>query len=203
MVVAERRELVPIEALAGGNTDFGPAMRKLSTEMQRKYVLIRIAQGKPNFRAAAELAGYSAESENSLKVTAHRLEHDPKIQAAIQEESLRQARHNLGSALVRASERVIEIMEDPQQKGAETLKAAGMIFDRMGLHAVSEHKSTVEHIGDSPETIERVKRLALSLGIDAEKLLGARLARQRAVEVATDAEFVEVVPTPDPLKGFL
>lgn len=191
-------ELVVIEALAGGNTDFGPAMRKLSTELQRKYVLIRVMQGKSNFAKAAELAGYSAVSEGSLRVTAHRLEHDPKIQAAIHEESLRQARHNLGSALVRASERVIDVMENPQNKAADTLKAASIIMDRMGLHQVTEHRSTVEHIGDSPETIERVRRLAATLGLDPEKLLGSRLNKQKPV--ITDAEFVEVL---DPLKGFL
>lgn len=192
-------ELVPIEALAGGNTDFGPAMRRLPNEMMRKYVLVRVMQGKTNFTRAAEMAGYSAVSENSLKVQAHRLEHDPRVQAAIHEESLRQARHNLGSALVRASERVIDVMENVQAKDSDTLKAASMIFDRMGLHAVSEHKSTIEHIGDSPEVIEKVRRLAASLGMDAEKLLGARLNKQKAVVV--DAEY-EVVP-PDPLKGFL
>jgi len=193
------KELVPIEALCNGNTDFGPAMRRLTTELQRKYVLIRVMQSKANLTKAAELAGYSAESQGSLRVTAHRLEHDPKIQEAIQEEALRQARHNLGSALVRASERVIEVMDNPQTKGADALKAAGMIFDRMGLHSVSEVKKTVEHIVDSPETIARVRRLANTLGLDAEKLLGARLSKQ--VPIVTDAEFVEVAP--DPLKGFL
>lgn len=191
-------ELVPIEALAGGSTDFGPAMRRL-TELQRKYVLVRVTQGTKNCSAAAELAGYSAKSYGSLKVQAHVLEHDPKIQAAITEEALRQARHNLGSMLVRASERVGEVMENPQVQASDTLKAAAMIFDRMGLHAVSERKTTVEHIGDSPEVIEKVRRLAAILGLDAEKLLGARLNKQKVV--VTDAEF-EVVP-PDPLKGFL
>lgn len=191
-------ELVPIEALSGGNTDFGPAMRKLANERMRKYVLIRVMQGRPNFAKAAELAGYSPESEGYLRVQGHRLERDPNIQSAIHEESLRQARHNLGSMLVRASERVGEVMENPQVKAGDTLKAAEIIMDRMGLHAVSEHKSTVEHIGDSPETIERVRRLASKLGIDPEKLLGSRLNKQ---PVVTDADF-SVVPT-DPLKGFL
>lgn len=190
-------ELVPIEALAGGNTDFGPAMRKLPNERMRKYVLIRVLQGKRNTRDAAELAGYSATSDGSLRVQAHHLEHDPRIQAAIAEEAQRQARHNLGSMLVRASERLGEVMENVQTKDADTLKAIAMIFDRTGLHAVSEQRRTVEHIGDSPETIAKIRRLALGLGIDAEKLLGSRLSKQ---PVVTDAEFVEVV---DPLKGFL
>lgn len=197
-----RQELVPIEALAGGNTDFGPAMRKLASEAQRKYVLIRVTQGKPNFTAAAEMAGYSAVSEGSLKVQGHRLERDPRIQAAIHEEALRQAKHNLGSMLVRASERVGEVMENVQTKDEVVLKAASMIFDRMGLHQVSEHKTTVEHIGDSPETIERVRRLATTLGMDVEKLLGARLARQKPA-VIIDVEHEDVVRPPDPLKGFL
>ena len=189
-------DLVPIEALAGGSLDFGPAMRRL-TELQRKYVLVRVTQGTKNCSAAAELAGYSAKSYGSLKVQAHNLEHDPKIQAAIHEEALRQARHNLGSMLVRASERVGEVMENPQVTAGDTLKAAAMIFDRMGLHAVSEHKSTVEHIGDSPEVIDKIKRLAAQLGMDPERLLGARLNKQKAIT----AEYVEVQP--DPLKGFL
>lgn len=192
-----RRELVPIEALTGGDTNFGTAMRKLPNETMRKYVLIRVMQGTSNFMKAAELAGYSAVSEGSLRVQGHRLEQDPRIQAAIHEESLRQARHNLGSMLVRASERVSDVLEDTQAKNSDTLKAASLIMDRMGLHAISESKSTVEHIGDSPEVIEKVRRLAASLGINAEKLLGARLANKPAV----DAEY-EIVP-PNPLKDFL
>lgn len=191
-------ELVPIEALSGGSTDFGPAMRALPNERQRKYVLIRVAQGTKNATAAAELAGYSAVSEGSLRVEAHRLEHSPKIQAAIQEEALRQARYNLGSMMVRASERVGEVLENPQVSAGDTLKAATLIFDRMGLHAVSERKTTVEHIGDSPETIQKIRLLATKLGMDPEKLLGSRLNKQVSV---TDVEFVEVQP--DPLKGFL
>ena len=190
-------DLVPIEALAGGNTDFGSAMRALN-ERQRKYVLVRVAQGTKNAAAAAELAGYSAVSYGSIKVQAHALEHNPKIQAAITEEALRQARHNLGSMLVRASERVGEVMENPQVAAGDTLKAAAMIFDRMGLHAVSEQKRTVEHIGDSPEVVEKIKRLAAQLGMDAGKLLGPRLNKR---PVVTEAEYVEV--RPNPLEGFL
>ncbi len=196
-------ELVPIESLCAGNTDFGTAMRKLPNELMRKYVLIRVMQGKPNFGKAAELAGYCAETgnENALRVQGHRLEHDPRIQAAIHEESLRQARHNLGSMLVRASERIGEVLDNPQVKAADTLKAATMIMDRMGLHPISETKQTVEHIGDSPEVVAKVRRLAATLGIDAETLLGARLARK---PVVTEAEYEELPSPPlNPLKEFL
>lgn len=192
-----RNDLVPMEALAGGDTNFGPAMRALANDRMRKYVLIRVLQGKMNATQAAEDAGYFKESYGGLKVQAFHLEHNPKIQAAIQEEALRQARHNLGSMLVRAAERLGEVLENPQTKEADTLKAVSMIFDRMGLHAVSETRKTIEHIGDSPETIARIRRLASQLGMDADKLLGARLNRQPAIDVEH-----EDVPI-DPLKGFL
>ena len=190
-------DLVPIEALAGGSLDFGPTMRRL-TPLQRNYVLVRVNQGVKNCAAAAEMAGYANKSYGSLRVQAYMLEHDPKIQAAIHEEALRQARHNFGSMIVRASERVGEILENPQVAPNDTLKAAAMIFDRMGLHAVSEQKRTVEHIGDSPEVVEKIKRLAAQLGMDAGKLLGPRLNKR---PVVTEAEYVEV--RPNPLEGFL
>lgn len=196
------QELVPIEALSGGDTNFGPAMRQLPNDRMRKYVLIRVMQGKPNQGKAAELAGYGgAERDDAyLRVQGHRLEQNPHVQAAITEEALRQARHNLGSMLVRASERVGEVLESTKAKDGDTLKAAAMIFDRMGLHSISEVKKTVEHINDSPETIERVRRLAATLGLDAEKLLGSRLAKKQPV--ITDATYEEV-PRRNPLKDYL
>ena len=82
--------------------------------------------------------------------------------------------------------------EHPQQR----LKAATALLDRGGFHSMSEQRISVEHhnlTGDA--MIERIKALALELGMDATKLIGSNAATPPALEVDYSvAEPTEPVP---------
>ena len=162
----------------------GPGMRAL-VPRQRNFVWALFEQGNRDCTAAARKAGY-ADTPN-LKMTAHALWHDERIQAAIHEEGQRR----LNGMVPMALERLASILENPQTDAAAGLKGVNMILDRAGLHAVSERKTTVEHSISDPGTIDRIRLLAASLGVDPERLLGARLARQTQPKVI-EGEFEEV-----------
>jgi len=149
-------------------------MRAL-TPRQKVFVDAVLSMGRLNQMEAARKAGYTGNDE-TMRVTGHRLAHDPKIRAAILEEA--QARMEVGGAL--AVEVLVDIAGDPTHK--DRLKAAQAILDRVGLHTRTEHKVTVEHVDDAGK-IEAIKLLASRLGIDAAKLLG---------HATVDAEFEEV-----------
>jgi phage terminase small subunit len=155
----------------------GSRMRALN-ERQRRFVEALFGGGHANHTQAALIAGYTGDNE-TVRVTAHRLAHDDKIRAAILEEA--QRRMDSSGALVASV--LIEIASDPTHK--DRLKAALALADRIGLHARTEHKITVEHQDDKGK-IELIKHLADKLGIDPGKLLG------RAAE-PVDVEFSEVM----------
>ena len=69
---------------------------------------------------------------------------------------------------------LLEIALDPQHPAVARLKAATALLDRGGFHSMSEQRITVDHrdmTGDA--MIERIKALAVELGVDATKLLGS------------------------------
>lgn len=68
-----------------------------------------------------------------------------------------------------------EIMSNPQASGSDRLNAAKMVMDRTGLHSMTEHKSTVEYVGNDPEQLKRIAMMAQVLGLPVERLLGNRL----------------------------
>ena len=63
----------------------GPAMEAL-TPMQRAFVEALFVLGTGKYTAAARMAGHTG-TEGSLRVWAHRAAHNPKVVAAIREES--------------------------------------------------------------------------------------------------------------------
>lgn len=157
----------------------GPAMKKLN-ERQKAFVTAMLDFGGRNNTRAARAAGYDGADE-VVRVTAHRLAHDPKIQEAIKEEG--EKRLNAGTIM--AVNILLEICDDATTEKKDRLKAAEMILNRVGLHAKSEHKVAVTHKDEtSKEMIAEIKLLSERLGIDPQKLLG----NQAIVE----AEFVEV-----------
>lgn len=167
------------ERVAGGK--WGPAMSALRTDHHRAFVLALMEQvGEPNATLAAEVAGFGGESPVGLRVTAHRLIHDDRIQAAIQEE----ARKRLISGGLMASAELLRIVADRGHK--DQLKAIGMLMDRAGMHALTEHKVTVENVSDR-EALARINQRLAEMGFDLE---GRKKFLGRAG--ITDVEYEEV-----------
>ncbi len=165
---------------------YGPAMSRLN-ERQRAFVTSMLDYGgKDNTKAAIE-AGYEG-TPVSIRVQAHRLAHDEKIQLAIREE----AQKRLNASTVMAVNILLEIADDVTVAEKSRLTAIGMILDRTGLHATTEQKVTVTRVDEtSAEMVKRIEQLATGLGLDAQKLLGNC--------VTVDAEFVEVKKPEDDL----
>lgn len=166
-----------------GEPRLGPAMRALPNDKWRLFVRLHI-QRPVGFGAKNVLgAGFQPKSGVAARVDAHRLLHDPRVIAAIQEEC-----HNdfaiMGPLALKAT--VSSLKTKSAKRGMERLKAAKMVFDRGGLPAVVEQKRTVE-IGINPEQVRRIEALAVQLGLDPARLLGDRLA---ALPPVIDAEDV-------------
>ncbi len=168
-------------------SELGPAMLKLNAA-QRRFVIAMVEVGG-NQRRCALAAGYKAnpESPTTLTNTACRLAHDEKIQEAMLEVGLRM----LGAARIPTIKFVLDTILDESAERKDRLRAAQMVMDRTGLHAMSEHKVAVTHKDEtSAQLIKEITQLSKVLGVDPKKLLGAN---------TVDAEFEEV--TDECLKG--
>ena len=163
--------------------DYGPAMLALSP-MMRRYVVMWCEH--PNFgpKALAKAAGYQGD-DNCLAVTGHRVSHDKKVLAAMDEEASKRLRY--GGVIGVAA--VVKIALNEAHK--DHLKAALALMDRTGRHAMSEHKVVVDD--KRPETkaelIAAIKRVAGEAGLDdgaVQKLIGVDAGN------VVDAEFEEI-----------
>ena len=155
------RDRLPDEA------KLGPCMKALS-ESHRLFVLSLLDQGtRLNLTNAYKSAGYEA-CGVAARVGAHRLGHDPRIQAALLEESRK--RTQLGT--VAATAYLLEVIQDGEVDTRERLKAAGMILDRGGMHSLTEHRVEISHNDNRLEKILRVAELARLTGQDPKALLG-------------------------------
>lgn len=169
----------------------GPKMKVL-TKRQRAFVVALLEQGDTNFMAAAGAAGYSAKSANSLRVAGHNLAHDTRIREAMHEV----ASQRLQSGLVMAASKLIEIAADAKAKDSDRLKAIGMIMNRAGMHEMSEHKVTVEHLGSDAEELKKITEELRSRGQDPAAFL-----KSFGLTI-TDAEYTVVEEKPfDPNEG--
>ena len=167
------------------NPKLGPKMNALVPK-RRAFVLALMNQGTRNATSAAAAAGYSADSNESLRVYASKLMHDDAVQEAIQEE----AKRRITAMLPLAVETVGNIMENPQESGATRLKAAQVVMDRSGVHGVSERINREEPLDRDPDKWKRIMALAQLLGKPMEELVGNRL---KALAVpAEDAEYTEI-----------
>lgn len=136
-------------------------------DRQRKFVLALLQQGDDNYTRAAIAAGYTGTKEsNVIYVTAYRLAHDPKIQAAIQEE----AKRRLNAGLILATSMLVGHVKSADPK--VSLKAIEMIMNRGGMHGQSEHKVTVEHTMNEDEMVKSIAMMAQKMGVDPKQLLG-------------------------------
>jgi phage terminase small subunit len=141
-------------------------MRAL-TEKQQLFVLAMAANPFGTQLSWANAAGYQ-NSPGGQRVTAHRLAHDPKIQAAVYEVAQANLR-TFGPLL--ASVGLLRIARN--QKHPKHMKALEALANRVGLPESSEHTVKVVHTDQSGAAMmERIKVLAGQLGVDPEKLLG-------------------------------
>lgn len=177
-VSTKNKEIAPLQYSEKDMGALGPKMLALNPR-QRAFVIAMIETGQDNHTRCARMAGYYNGNDNALRVTAFRLAHDDKIQAAIVE----QAGRRMKAGTIMATSALLSIASNQMHK--DQLRAAVEILNRTGLHAVSETKITHEHIMDDKQSIQRVVELARSLKIDPRQLLGQ-------YGVTLDAEFEEV-----------
>lgn len=153
--------------------DFPPELAAL-TKRKRNFVIALCSQvGRPNFSQAYRDAGYGGESQNATHVEAHRLAHDPRIQAAI----MAWARATASTeGLLIATNALLEEASNPQSP--MRIKAAEGILNRIGFHAKTEQVLTVERV-EKPDdlTAQRLARVARKLGITLDELVGGRVGK--------------------------
>ena len=120
------------------DADFGPAMSALEQQKQRFVLCLLEQRGQPNFAEAARSAGYS-DHPGTSRVTGHTLIRQPKVIAALHEES----RRRFTLAGWQGVLNLIKIAEDDTNRNY--FKASKELADRFGYAAVTEHKVTVDH----------------------------------------------------------
>lgn len=165
----------------------GPAMQALPNDRWRDACVAFVEGGAygsdHGYTDAIKKAGFEG-TPNSLRVTAHRIFHDHRMQAAVQEE----ARKRLTGLVPLAIRAHREIMEDPFHK--DRAVAAKSIFDRAGLHVVTEHRENIGVVF-SVEQKQRAVLLAKRLGIPLDKLVGPNMVREIERD-AIEAEYEDV-----------
>src|SRR5262245_11038244 len=152
--------------------ELGPAMRAL-TPKQRRFVL-ELQRGPAGYGSAVRAvraAGYGTptSSNTALRVEAHRVLHNPKIQEALRE---------VGGKIIRAEafqsiQTTAAIARNPRHK--DQLKANLALMDRGGFAVETVHRVEVEHdhkhsIRATPEVLERIRQLALAAGLNPAAL---------------------------------
>ena len=184
----------PVPADIDPETGYGPAMRGLSPQW-RAFVEAKVQHGLSN-RQAAKAAGYADTSVNVLDATAYRLAHDPRVQAALHEETVKLMRAQ-GAKSVHV---LIAMRDNPAVEAKDRIKCALELMNRSGLHAMTEQKVSVEHTLSDAEMDRRILSLCAELGIaetEARKMLVAPSKVKpllKAETIATDATFEEVKP---------
>jgi hypothetical protein len=144
-------------------------MSALADDRRRVFCWL-MASGIETPVAAARAAGY-ADNTGGIRVTSHRLMHDPRVLDAIQE-ATGVALQGLAPLAVR---RAKDILDDP--KHPAHARIIETVLDRTGHFARSEHTMKVEHSLDVRELEELARRLAAETGVAAAKFLGTNEGR--------------------------
>jgi hypothetical protein len=145
----------------------GEAMKALPSDRMRLFVLASCAQTFPDNSAAARQAGYQGNA-NALHVVGNRLSTDPRIRAAILEQSKRQ----LQSYTPMAVRTLGAIAANESVKPMVRVRAAEGILNRAGLHEVSEHKVEVSHTESRLDKLKKIAEFAKAAGIPLRNFLG-------------------------------
>lgn len=162
----------------------GPAMLALPTDRWRGFVCALLELGDNNHSRAALAAGYGGDAK-TIGVTAHRLAHDDRTQAAIHEESVRR----LNTGKIMAVSTLLKLGASAQ-KDSDKLRAVEMILNRTGMGGLTEHRVTTVDASKTDEAmIARIEEICKARGLDSAKLLGKYAPQQPA---PIDAEFTVV-----------
>lgn len=188
----------------------GPAFASLPSEKQRAFVdaLFQVPPGHGAMAAAARMAGYQGDP-HSITATANRLMRDPRIQAAITEETKRRMR-GLGPSAVSA---IAGILGNTLHR--DQLKAAMAVINKIDpdiTRVQGEVHHTHEVVDHTAEGIVQLRTLQ-SLGVAEEKLVELfgvngleRFRRLMATEDTAkaakdrnivEAEYTEIAPEPE------
>ena len=145
----------------------GPAVRALPSDRWRAAAVARfmVASGRGGGNTAAcRAAGFASTTSDSMKAVAHRVFHDKRMLAALDE----LAKEFLRGGVPDAIAVVYEIMGDKTHK--DRLKAAMGIIN-YAHPAQTAHHVTVEHVDDR-RMVDFAVKLATELGIEAQTLIG-------------------------------
>lgn len=167
----------------------GPAFDKLIPR-RKAFVIAYVRQGKRNATKAYLEAGYSCATERSAQVNASLMLHRDDIQAAIQEYVVKEM-----VALVPVATNVAaEMIENAQTDPATRARLILGVWDRGGIAAKTEHRVTVEHIGQDPALLAEARRVIDQLNLTAEQV--EQMFGRTVAGKVTDAEY-QVVEEPD------
>jgi phage terminase small subunit len=155
-------------------SELGPKMLAL-TPKQRAFVM-ELRHGPAGYGSevrAARAAGYGrpTSTDNALKVTAHQVLHNPRVQEALCE---------VGAKIIRAEafqsiKTTAAIARDMRHK--DCLRANLALMDR-SFPVETHHHVTVERrpemiVVATAEVVERIRQLALKAGLDPIKQIEA------------------------------
>ena len=98
-----------------------------NTDLQERFAHAFVVDAPGSAAKAARLAGYA---EKSARITAHRLLHNPRIQARIREIQFRELNGKLASKALGVLE---AILDDPGAPPGVRVDACRCVLDRAGL----------------------------------------------------------------------
>lgn len=131
-------------------------------------------------RDSAVAAGYLSQSPNSLAVTAHRLDSDPRIQRLTFE--LRERR--LQGMACKALNTLESILDDPIAPHAAKIQAVKLILSASG-HTLEAKLAAIRHPADTDKPISEMTLGELENAIRSAE---ANLARARGIVVEAETQ---------------
>jgi phage terminase small subunit len=143
-----------------------------------------------SFKSAVFIAGYTPASDKNARIQGTQLAADPRIAACI--ESFTAAL--LKSTAPRALRTMTKIMENPEAKDSDRIKAAGKVLDKvLPTRTAHEVQGHLEH--DHRVRVEPAARTLQELYAAAGKTPPPALPAPAQI---TDAEFEDVTPPGEP-----
>src|SRR5262245_53889093 len=180
----QKYSAAPITPAVEDMESYGPCMLALNAR-QRKFVL-ELQLGPVGYGSEVRAAGYNG-TDPSLRVMAHELLHNERIQAALREVGGRMIR----AASFQSIKNTVAIANDLQHK--DCLRANLALMDR-GFPLETYHTVKVERSPDvvmvaSEQVLTRLRELAAQVGLDGDRQVElAKTIDAVAAEVKDDDE---------------
>ena len=175
----------------------GPAMAALPTNQMREFVYQYCVQkaGYGALTAAARLAGYGKNSTaDNQKRIAWKLSRDPRILAAIAEESQKIVR----VAGPEAANALLNLVRDPTHR--EHGRAISLVLERTDPSVTHSNISVLHKVVDEDEEAREELRALRALGTSRAKLIElygpsglARIEAQEAADTARRSSAAKVI----------